>query len=113
MTPDRLSTREALAFLVTYRMLPGEPAREDLLRDPRRAQHHFKPQRTAVRNLERAGVPRSIAMKITGHKTEAVYRRYAIACEADLREGLAKLAVLQARNQEEAKTIEEARSKGR
>ena len=33
-----LSTREALAFLVTYRMLPGEPAREDLLRDPRCAQ---------------------------------------------------------------------------
>ena len=31
-------------------------------------------------------------MKLTGHKTEAVYRRYAIVCEADLREGVAKLA---------------------
>ena len=28
--------------------------------------------------LERAGVARSVAMSITGHKTEAVYRRYAI-----------------------------------
>jgi len=39
----------------------------------------------AVRNLERAGVSRSVAMKMTGHKTEAVYRRYAIVSEQDLR----------------------------
>ncbi len=51
-------------------------------------------RRTAVRNLERAGVPRSVAMKLTGHKTEAVYRRYAIVAEADLREGVTKLARL-------------------
>jgi len=27
-------------------------------------------------------------MKITGHRTEAVYRRYAIVSEADLREAI-------------------------
>jgi hypothetical protein len=31
-------------------------------------------------------------MKLTGHKTEAVYRRYAIVVESDLREAGAKLA---------------------
>jgi len=30
-------------------------------------------------------------MQLTGHKTEAVYRRYAITSEADLREGVDRL----------------------
>lgn len=51
-------------------------------------------RRTAVRNLERAGVPRSVAMKLTGHKTEAVYRRYAITDARALAEGVEKLARL-------------------
>jgi integrase len=51
-------------------------------------------RRTAVRNLEAAGVARSVAMKLTGHKTEAVYRRYAISDRTALEEGVAKLAQL-------------------
>jgi len=35
---------------------------------------------------------RSVAMKITGHKTEAVYRCYAIVSEQDLHEAARKLA---------------------
>ena len=45
-----------------------------------------------MRNLERAGVSRSVAMKLTGHKTEAVYRRYAIVSDADLRDAAVKLS---------------------
>src|SRR6266566_2664617 len=52
-------------------------------------------RRTAVRNLERAGVSRSVAMSLTGHKTEAVYRRYAIVDSSVQREGVAKLAAAQ------------------
>jgi hypothetical protein len=48
-------------------------------------------RRSAVRTLERSGVPRSTAMAMVGHKTESIYRRYAIQDEAMLREAAAKL----------------------
>jgi integrase len=54
-------------------------------------------RRTAVRNLERAGVPRTTAMALVGHRTEAVYRRYAIVDERLLREGGDRLAACLAR----------------
>ena len=56
---------------------------------PDRIAHDFR--RTAVRNLEQAGVPRSVAMKLTGHKTESVYRCYAIVTAGDLRSAARQL----------------------
>lgn len=41
--------------------------------------------------MERRGLSRSAAMQLTGDKTEADYRRYAITSESDLREGVAPL----------------------
>jgi integrase len=57
---------------------------------PGRYRHDFR--RTAVRNMEQAGVPRSVAMKLTGHKTENIYRRYAIVSDADLADAARRLS---------------------
>lgn len=48
-------------------------------------------RRSAVRNMEQASVPRSVAVKITGHKTESVYVRYDIVDSGDLKDAAAKM----------------------
>ena len=56
---------------------------------PGRRLHDLR--RTAVRDLDRAGVSRTVAMKMVGMKTEAIYRRYNIIDEERMREEAEKL----------------------
>ena len=51
--------------------------------------HDFR--RSAVRALETGGVPRSIAKRLVGHRTDSMYQRYAITTEEDLRANVRQL----------------------
>ncbi len=44
--------------------------------------------RTAARNMIRGGVPQSVAMRVTGHETDAMFQRYDITDSRDKLEAL-------------------------
>jgi len=58
---------------------------------PGRLFHDFR--RTCARDLIRSGVPETVAMAVTGHRTNAIFKRYNITDSADLRAALRKVGV--------------------
>lgn len=48
-------------------------------------------RRTADRNMRNAGIPQVIRMKVTGHKTDSMERRYSIVDQEDFAEAKRKM----------------------
>jgi integrase len=49
-------------------------------------------RRTAVRDMVRGGVPQSIAMRVSGHETDEIFRRYDITSADDKLEALRRMS---------------------
>ena len=90
--PDRASAISEFVFHFRGRPMPETTIRRWWIDActkaglPKKLFHDFR--RSAVRDMIRAGVAQAVAMSVSGHKTESMFRRYNITTTADKLEAL-------------------------
>jgi integrase len=62
-------------------------------------------RRSAVKNLIAAGVPRAIAMKVSGHRSESVFERYNIKLDPEVRAAMEQAEAYRAKEAAKQKTV--------
>ncbi|HEY2119929.1 MAG TPA: site-specific integrase [Candidatus Acidoferrum sp.] len=68
--------------------------------------HDFR--RTAARDLTRSGTPQSVAMAITGHKTDSMFKRYNIVDTDDVRKALRSMGAYRSAREKQVVAIQTA-----
>ena len=66
-------------------------------------------RRSAVREMDKAGVKQTVAMRVTGHKTPSMWRRYRITSTDEVRDALAQTQTAIRAQQEQARNVVELR----
>lgn len=67
--------------------------------------HFHDLRRSAIRNMDQAGVRQAVGMSISGHKTTDVYRRYNIVAAAELDEVGSKMAAFRQQQKPKLKRV--------
>jgi hypothetical protein len=85
-TPDPRKTKENQPVFDSTNLRKDWEAATKSAKCPDLLIHDLR--RSGVRNLILAGVPETVAMKISGHKTASVFRRYAIVAPSQIQDAM-------------------------